>query len=57
VPGLSCISSDDKGSDLERGRRQQMESDLNNWRIAVDLRTLVAQVSSQASDEQKNASE
>jgi hypothetical protein len=40
--------------DLERARRQQMESDLKNWRIAVDLRTLVAQVSSQASDEQKN---
>ena len=40
--------------DLERARMQQMESDLKNWRIAVDLRTLVAQVSSHASDEQKN---
>jgi hypothetical protein len=40
--------------ELERARRQQMESDLKNWRIAVDLRTLVAQVSSQASHEQKN---
>jgi hypothetical protein len=43
--------------DLERARRQQMELDLKNWRIAVDLRTLVAQVSSQASDELKNTQE
>jgi hypothetical protein len=41
--------------ELERARKQSMESDLQNWRIAVYLRTLVAQVSSQASDEQKNA--
>jgi hypothetical protein len=43
--------------DLERARRQQMESDLQNWRAAVDLRALIAQVSSLSSDEQKNAPE
>jgi hypothetical protein len=43
--------------DLERARRQQMESDLKNWRIAVDMRTLVAQVSSQASDEKNRTPE
>jgi hypothetical protein len=43
--------------DLERARRQRMESDLKNWRIAVDLRALVAQVSSQASDEQNSTPE
>jgi hypothetical protein len=43
--------------ELERARRQQMEADLQNWRTAVDLRTLVAQVSSQASDEQNSTPE
>ena len=43
--------------DLERARGQRMESDLKNWRIAVDLRALVAQVSSQASDEQNSTPE
>ncbi|MGA7524036.1 MAG: hypothetical protein WBW84_16410 [Acidobacteriaceae bacterium] len=43
--------------ELDRARRQQMESDLQNWRVAVDLRTLIAQVLSQSSDEQKNAPE
>jgi hypothetical protein len=31
--------------------------EMKNWRIAVDLRTLVAQVSSQASDEQNSTLE
>ena len=43
--------------ELERARRQQIDSDLQNWRSAVDLRSLVAQVLSQASDEQKNTPE
>jgi hypothetical protein len=43
--------------DLERARRQQMDSDLQNWRTALDLRSLVAQVLSQASEEQKNTPE
>jgi hypothetical protein len=43
--------------DLERARRQQMESDLQNWRIAVDLRSLVAQVLDQASREQARTPE
>ena len=43
--------------DLERARRQQMDLDLQSWRTAVDLRSLVAQVLSQASDEQKSAPE
>jgi hypothetical protein len=43
--------------ELDRARRQQMESDLQNWRAAVDLRALIAQVSSLSSDEQKRAPE
>jgi len=43
--------------ELERVRRQQIDSDLQNWRTAVDLRSLIAEVLSQASDEQKNTPE
>lgn len=43
--------------ELDRARRQRMESDLQNWRVAADLRTLIAQVSSLASDEQENTPE
>jgi hypothetical protein len=43
--------------ELERARRQQIESDLQSWWIAVDLRSLIAQVSSLVLDEQKNTPE
>ncbi len=43
--------------DLERARRQQMDSDMQSWRTAVDLRSFIAQVLSQASEEQKNTPE
>jgi hypothetical protein len=51
------IDEEFRQRDLERARRQQMDSDLQNWRTALELRSLVAQVLSQASDEQKNAPE
>jgi len=49
------IDEEFRQRDLERARRQQMDSDLQNWRTALELRSLIAQVLSQASDEQKNA--
>lgn len=43
--------------ELDRTRRQQIESDLNHWRIAVDLRALIAEVLNQSSEEVKNSPE
>ena len=43
--------------ELERVRRQQIDSDLQNWRTAVDLRSLIAEVLRRASNEQKNMPE
>jgi hypothetical protein len=37
------IDEEFRQRDLERARRQQMDSDLQNWRTALELRSLVAQ--------------
>jgi hypothetical protein len=38
----AAIHEEFRQREVERARRQQIESDLKSWRVAVDLRALIA---------------
>jgi hypothetical protein len=49
-----AIHEEFRQREVERARMQQSESDLKSWRVAVDLRALIAQMLHQASEEVRN---
>lgn len=54
---MAAIDEEFRQRELEQSRRGRLQADSRNWQVAVELRSLIAQVSNCATPEEMNAPE